>query len=1017
MADAPLREPGWNPAARWARVSAILSQVLDLPDAKREAFLAEAIAREPALRTDILALYEDVRRTDDSLEPPSGVAEAAAFLAAYREAGSLGQALTVPSTEQAPRLAPGDALGPYRIEALIGSGGMGEVYRAHDTRLDRDVAVKVLPLHVAGDTRLKRRLEREARALATLSHPHICPVYDVGEHEGVDYLVMEYLEGETLARRLTRGALPLGEALRRAVEIADALDKAHRGGVVHRDLKPGNVMLTKGGARLLDFGIAKLRPASDRIAGPGADLTGHGMVLGTLQYMAPEQLSGQEADARTDIFAFGALVYEMVSGRKAFEGMSNAEVMASILEREPPALSTLQPTSPPALDHLIRTCLAKDPEERWQSASDIRRDLAWLLGEGSTPVASVAANRRPARMGVRRVLPLAAAAVVGGLVVGLGAVLLKPAPSPDSRPVSRFDHELPEGQEFRNAHRPVMAFSADGSAFVYNTTKGLYLRSLRESDARLIPGTEEDLSGPFFSPDGQWLGFFSDGQLKKIAVAGGTPIPLCDAEQPYGAHWGSDGTIVFGQSRGIMRVSAAGGAPTLIASAKTGEQLDGPELLPGGRWVLFSAARVQEIDQSDRVDSVVLGRWNQASIEAQSLDSGERKLLWSGGSDPSYVPTGHLVFARGDDLFALAFDPGSMTVSGKPARVLAGVQRPVKRRGTIETGFASHGFSRGGTLVYVPREDVTRERVPALVERAGGAQPLDVPPAPFVNPRLSPDGRRVAIQTLEEDGRGEIWVYDLSGKNRIRQLTAGGNSWYPLWTPDSRHVTFVSDRDGTRSIYRQLADGSAVAERLTTAAAGASQRPDSWSPDGAILAYRVYMGDGDAGIWMLTPGAGSEPKLFHDVPGSDQYESVFSPDGRWLAYASDESGEDEVYILPFPGPGPPVRLTREGGGHPMWSPDGRQVFYRRSFHRHLSRSQGARLFSMPITARGGVEFGAERMLPLEGFLVFNTYKDYDITADGKRFLLIVPVAGAMRPPRISVVQNWFEELKARVPVP
>ena len=377
------------------------------------------------------------------------------------------------------------------------------------------------------------------------------------------------------------------------------------------------------------------------------------------------------------------------------------------------------------------------------------------------------------------------------------------------------------------------------------------------------------------------------------------------------------------------------------------------------------------------------------------------------------MPTGHLVFAVGDALFAAALDLDALEVSGEPFPVVTDVLRPVRRQAIIEAGSANYGFSRGGTLVHVQREEVTRNRVPALVDRDGRVQRLDLRPAPYVNPRISPDGRRLALQTLEDDGRGDIWIYDLSGQSQVRQLTTGGDNFFPLWTPDSRRVTFVSNRDGTRSIYWQLADGGALAQRLTTAREGSSERPDAWSPDGRILAYRVYR-DQRATIWTLTRGGEARP--FHDPgPGITAYEAAFSPDGKWLAYTSTETGADEISIMPFPGPGAPVRLTRDGGTFPMWSPDGREIFYRHSFHKQISRTQGARLFSLPISTAGTVQFGNERTLPLEGFLVFNTYRDYDITPDGTRFLLIYHVGRPARPPRIGVVQNWFEELKARAP--
>jgi serine/threonine-protein kinase len=726
-------------------------------------------------------------------------------------------------------------------------------------------------------------------------------------------------------------------------------------------------------------------------------LTDRGSIVGTLHYMAPEQLSGEEADARTDIFAFGAVMYEMVTGRKAFDGKSQASVIAAILDHEPAPVSTLQPTSPAALDHLIRTCLAKEPDRRWQSAGDLGRHLTWLLAEGSSPNSTIAMSARPTRPSARRMLPLAAAAA-GALLVALATRYLTRLPAPP--PIIRLDYQLPQDHEIRNADRPVLAFSADGSHFVYNTTKGLYLRSLRESEARLIPGTEEDLSNPFLSPDGQWVGYFAGGQLKKIPTSGGAATRLCEAEPAFGASWVTDGTIVFGQPRGIMRVPAGGGTPTVIVPAQAGELLDGPQLLGGGRHVLVTVAR-----GSDNT------RWDDALIVAHDVASGQRNVLWTGGSAARYVSTGHLVYAARDTLFALPFDVDGLTVSGRPLALVAGVHRSLKP--SQHAGFASYALSDDGTLVYLRAEDVARSRILGFADRQGGVQELGVPPGPYVNPRLSQDGRRLLVQTLDEQGRGDIWVWDLSGRSQIRQLTMGGHSRYPLWTPDSARVTFVSDRDGTPAIYSQRIDGQAP-ERL--ALLGDYGRPDSWSPDGSTLAYRSARRNESTAIWTLEPGAGRQPALFYDLPDSDQYESAFSPDGRWLAYTSTETGADEVFVQPFPATGAKVRVTQRGGNFPVWSPDGKGLFYRRSFDKDLNRSHGARLFAVDVTTNGGFEFGPERELPMKGFLVFNTYRDYDVAQDNKRFLMVFPAGGPPGLPRISVVQNWFEELKTRVPV-
>ena len=560
-------------------------------------------------------------------------------------------------------LAPGVRLGPYEIISALGAGGMGEVYKARDTRLDRTVAIKVLPEHVASDPELKQRFEREAKTISSLNHPHICTLYDVGREGDTDFLVMEHLEGETLAQRLTKGALPLDQALRTAIEIADALDKAHRQGITHRDLKPGNIMLTKAGAKLLDFGLAKLRPGGEAGAVGLSDaptisspLTGAGTILGTFQYMAPEQLEGQEADARTDIFAFGAVVYEMVTGKKAFEGKSQASLIGAIMNSEPAPISNLQPVSPPALDRIVKKCLAKEPDRRWHSAHDLHDELQWITEAGSQVGVATSAVEAPAvpRTAGRRAVPLALASLATAVVVGLVAWSLWPT-NDVLRTVTRFDYDLPDGHLFRSQTMPVMAFSPDGRHFVYNTTGGLYLRTRGDLEAQLIPGTEDALASPFFSPDGESVGYWQGGELKRIAISGGAPVVICAARGFLGlkATWGPDGTIFFGQPEGIMRVSATGGAPELVIPAAEGERVHGAQLLPDGESVLFGVTT-----------ATGPGSWEQAQIAVQSLRTGERTVVLEGGTDARYVPTGHLVYALGVGLFAVAFDADRLEVQG-----------------------------------------------------------------------------------------------------------------------------------------------------------------------------------------------------------------------------------------------------------------------------------------------------------------------------------------------------------------
>ena len=532
----------------------------------------------------------------------------------------------------------GTTLSHYKIIEKLGAGGQGEVYLAEDSRLDRKVALKILPQHLSDRAELRERFEREARAVSSLNHPHICTLYDIGEQDGIHYLVMEHLVGETLEARLAKGPLPLEQTLEYAIQIADALDKAHRQGVVHRDLKPGNIMLVKSGAKLLDFGLAKLQATDtptnlSALPTEQANLTAEGTILGTLQYMAPEQLEGKEADSRTDIFAFGAVVYEMATGKKAFEGKSQASLIAAIMQSEPRPMAELQPMTPELLDKVLKKSLEKEPDERWQSASDLMTGLKWVVEGGSqpdvpVPVVSRRRNRERLAWGLVSLF-------VGVLVTLVVVWNLIPPPMP--RPVSRFAMELPPDQRLSYSGRHQVAFSPDGQYLVYVANSQLYLRAIDQLESTPIRGTQEGGGrSPFFSPDGQWVGFYAADQLKKASISGGAPVILCEAYNPFGVSWGIDGNILLGQGpEGIFRVPAAGGTKELVITmdATKGESGHGPQLLPDGKTVLFT------LRSGD-------GTWNEAQIVVQSLETGERKVLINGGTDARYLPTGHLVYAQ-----------------------------------------------------------------------------------------------------------------------------------------------------------------------------------------------------------------------------------------------------------------------------------------------------------------------------------------------------------------------------------
>ena len=724
-------------------------------------------------------------------------------------------------------LSPGSHLGPYEIQSPIGAGGMGEVYKAKDTRLDRIVAIKVLPAHVASDPDRKQRFEREAKTLAALSHPNICPVFDVGQQDGVDFLVMEYLEGQTLAGRLEKGALPLDQALQNALQIADALDKAHRNGIVHRDLKPDNVMLTKSGVKLLDFGLAKLQPAG-AVAGMSvagtmtSPLTAQGTILGTLHYMAPEQIEGKETDARSDIFSLGAIMYEMVTGKRAFEGKSAASVVAAVLERVPPAMSSLQPLTPRSVDRVVATCLAKDPDDRWQTARDLLRELKWIAEAG--PRTHDPVPRFTPRGRVKFAAAISFSLVIGAAVAG-AAIWLATRPSPlrvtrltiapagaTALAVTGFDRDV--------------AISPDGTRVVYVGGNGsrFFVRALDQMEATPLEGLGVP-HHPFFSPDGAWIGFF-DGvsALKKVSVNGGPAVTICRINAaPSGATWGADGTIIFALTAtpGLRRVSANGGEPEVITTpdAREGEAYDyWPEFLPDSRGVLF------------KVELRAGGPPGSGKIGVLDLRTGTRKILVRDGFYGRYASTGHLVYGVSGMLRAVPFDLNRLELAGTPIPLV----EPVLM--TPFGGVLDFDISQNGTMVYTPAGTRAAARTLVWVDRQGQEEPIKAPVRAYTYPRLSPDGTRLALEVRDQDN--DIWIWDFARETLSRFTFDVGYDQYPVWTPDGRRLVFESRRaGGTGNLFWQAADGTGAAEQLTKSPI--SQFPYTTSPDGTRLVFRA----------------------------------------------------------------------------------------------------------------------------------------------------------------------------------
>ena len=892
---------------------------------------------------------------------------------------------------------PGRRLGPYEILAAVGAGGMGEVYRARDTRLDRIVAVKVLPQHFANRSDLRERFEREARTIASLNHPHICVLYDIGQQDGTDYLVMEYLDGETLTQRLCKGPLALEQVLQYAIEIADALDKAHRKGVTHRDLKPGNIMLTKSGAKLLDFGLAKLRqeaaPANislSKVPTEGEAVTAQGTILGTLQYMAPEQLEGKEADARTDIFAFGTVVYEMATGKKAFEGKSQASLIAKILETEPPAISSLQPMTPPALDRVVKKCLAKDPDKRWQDAGDLCDELKWITDGASHGASPLAATEDRGQLRRRWAVFSGLACLIVAVVTGLATWNLRPTASRSSHSVTRLAVAVPPEEQLDFALAgSAIALSPDGTELVYGATRSgtqqLYVRSLDNLEGQVVAGTD-GASSPFFSSDGQWVGFFADAKLKKVPVTGGPPLTLCDApEGAFGASWAPNDIIYFtpGSFSGIWQVSAKGGTPqplTTLDPHKGEISHRWPQVLPGGKALLFTAWTGPG--------------WDEQQVQLQMLASGERHVLIQGGHLGRYVPTGQIIYQREGSLLAVPFDFARFEVTAStPVPVIENVW-------DLTDDSAPYAISDSGSIAYVPGNAHQFEASLVWVDRSGKVEPLSAPLRSYQSLRLSPDGQQVAVSI--EAARYDIWVYSLTRGTFTRLTSDAGSSQFPIWTPDGKRLTYRATRKGTRNVFWRMADGTGTEERLTTGEG--NQAPSSWSPDGQVLGFTDAnpTAGSRASLWRL---ADHQQQPLHKT-SFHELGARFSPDGHWLAYSSDETGRPEIYVEPYPGPAGKSQVSTDGGRFPVWSRNGRELFYR----------NGDKMMVVDVTVQPTFSAAKPRMLFREQHWGGTALGgSYDVSPDGQRFLMIKESEEATTLAQIVLVQNWFEELKQRVP--
>jgi serine/threonine-protein kinase len=919
-------------------------------------------------------------------------------------------------------LGPGARLGPYEITAQIGVGGMGEVYEATDTNLKRAVAIKVLPGAVASDAERLARFQREAEVLASLNHPNIASIYGLERSDGATALVMELVKGETLADRIARGPIPLSEALPIARQIAEALEAAHEQGIIHRDLKPANIKVRSDGTvKVLDFGLAK---ASEPTSGLSSSLslsptitspamTQMGVILGTAAYMSPEQAKGRAADKRSDVWAFGCVLFEMLAGRPAFDGEDVTDVIASVVRAEP-SWSALPPDVPPLVRALLQRCLEKDRKRR---VADISAVIFAISEHAVTSlsVAPVSISAVATRPVLRQALPFLVTALVAALAAGaLTAAsvwffgLRAPMPT-----VSRFTVSLPAGEQFAAPAFSVVAISPDGTQIVYAANQRLFLRSMSLLTPRLIAGTERTsgfAGGPFFSPDGRFVAFWegttpSTFTLKKIDVNGGVAVPICQTPTSFGGSWGSDDTIVFGQQKGIMRVSANGGQPELIVEAKRGETVLGPQVLPGGRSILFTLAR--DIVSPTAASSVE--RWDKALIVVQSLTSGARKTVVDGGSDARYVESGHLVYAVGDALFAVPFDLNREEVTGPSVPVLDGVRRGAFAQ--VESGVAQFSVSKTGSLVYAPAQvgAETTQRDLVIINRKGDAESLRLPRRGYESPRVSPKGNELAFATSDTT-EANVWIYELAGTRSPRQLTFEGRNRYPIWTADGQRVAFQSDRDGDLGVFWQRADGTTAAERLTKAETGAAHIPRAWSPDGRTLLVAVTQDFNFAkSLFAFSVADRKVTPVVEATQSTDPADATFSSDGRWIAYSSDA----QIFVQPFPAMSAKYSIPTRAV-HPIWSRDGNELYFEALGPRGLLNvlnvtTQPIFAFGNPVTVpTGPVQLG---FTSLE--------RQYDVMPNGRGLVAALNVrqseSEAPLVTQIQVVLNWAEELKRLAP--
>ena len=901
-------------------------------------------------------------------------------------------------------------IGPYRIAGLIGAGGMGEVYRATDTNLGREVAIKVLPPDVAQDAERLARFEREARTLASLNHPGIAAIHGLEQGDGIRALVMELVEGPTLADLIERGPIPFADAASIAAQIADALTAAHEQGIIHRDLKPANIKVRSDGAvKVLDFGLAKpLEPAA--AASPGWSMsptittpamTQAGIILGTAAYMSPEQAKGRAADKRSDVWGFGCVLYEMLSGTRAFDGEDVSDTLAAILRSEP-AWDALPKDVPPSIVALIKRSLEKDSRRRIADLAVAKFVLTEPL-----PAAVIGADR--ANVIARHPVAAVVAALVAGAAIGAGAWRFgKPATPVDSKLVTRFIVPLRGDEQFTAFGRNFIALSRDGRYVAYVANARLILRPLDRLESTTVRGTEGSLTGianvrdPFFSPDGQWIGFWKDGQVRKTRIDGGAQLTVvADASGAYGFDWSSDGTILFADGSRILRVPDGGGQPEVLADNLNG-RVQSVQLLPDKRRVLFTL--------------FPQGTLARTEIIVRALDTGRQHTVMRDGVEARYVPTGHLVYFMNGALLAVPFDVDTLAVRGTAVPVVESVgTSSVPGRALNVVHFT---ISPSGTLAYIVGSAVESGlRTLVWVDRSGREEPLGAQDRAFVAPRLSPDGTRVAV-TIRDQER-DIWIWEIKDQVLWRLTADPAEERYSCWTPDGKRIAFHSNRGGEAATWLQAADGVGLPQRLAgfPLTRFGNFVPTTISADGTLLIATATGGpntqaSGGADLWLVKLTGDSDPRPLLQTPVSER-NAEFAPDGRWIAYESVEAGRSEVSVRPFPDVNAGKRqISTAGGSQPLWARSGKELFY--------FDASGA-VLSVPVTSQSPLAFGTPtKVVDAKYVWALPTYagRFFDVSADGRRFLMMKQSArtgqdGSL--PTITIVQNWFEELRRIAP--